>query len=91
MGCDECIAEYEEIKKSSRVNSARRAAYIERNQWMIDDSIFVVVHLLSKEKNSGTRLACEYAKKKVQSDIYIKIQVNSQYRISCILQASIHT
>ena len=22
MGCDECIAEYEDIKKSSRVNSA---------------------------------------------------------------------
>ena len=45
------------------MNSAGRAVYVERNQWMIDDSIFVVVHLLSKEKNSGTRLACEYAKK----------------------------
>ncbi len=31
MGCDECIAEYEDIKKSSRVNSAGRASYMERN------------------------------------------------------------
>jgi len=26
MGCDECIAEYEDIKKSDRVNSAGRAS-----------------------------------------------------------------
>ena len=31
MGCDECIAEYEDIKKSDRVNSAGRASYMERN------------------------------------------------------------
>ena len=57
------MVEYEDIKKSSRVNSAGRAAYVERNYWMIDASIFVVVHLLSKEKTSGTRQSCEYAKK----------------------------
>ena len=63
MGCDECIAEYEDIKKSSRVNSAGRAAYVERNYWMINDSDFVVVHL-DEERNggkSGTRLAYKYS------------------------------
>ena len=49
MGCDECIAEYEDIKKSDRVNSAGRAAYVERNYWMINDSNFVVVHLAEGE------------------------------------------
>ena len=34
-GCDNYVAEYEEIKKSDRVNSAGRASYVERNQWMI--------------------------------------------------------
>ena len=37
IGCDTYVAEYEEIKKSDRVNSAGLASYIERNQWMIDD------------------------------------------------------
>ena len=63
MGCDECIAEYEDIKKSSRVNSAGRAAYVERSYWMINDSGFVVVHL-DEERNagkSGTRLAYKYS------------------------------
>ena len=63
-GRDVYVREFEDIKKSDRVNSAGRAAYVERNYWMIDASIFVVVHLLSKEKTSGTRQACEYAKKK---------------------------
>ena len=40
IGCDTYVAEYEEIKKSDRVNSAGLASYIERNQWMIDDSNF---------------------------------------------------
>ena len=48
MGCDECIAEYEDIKKSSRVNSAGRASYVERNQWMVEDSTFIVIYI-SKE------------------------------------------
>ncbi len=36
-GRDVYVPEYEEIKKSDRVNSARRATYVERNYWMIDD------------------------------------------------------
>lgn len=55
MGCDECIAEYEDIKKSDRVNSAGRAAYVERNQLMIDASDIVVVHL-NKGKRGAMRL-----------------------------------
>ena len=55
-GRDEYVPEYEKIKKSDRVNSAGRASYVERNQWMIDDSIFAVVYLLKKEKNMDTYL-----------------------------------
>ena len=29
MGCNECVVEYEGIKKSDRVNSAGRAAYVD--------------------------------------------------------------
>ena len=73
MGCDECIAEYEDIKKSSRVNSAGRAAYVERNYWMINDSDFVVVHL-DEERNggkSGTRLAYKYLLRQKKSMIAV--------------------
>ena len=38
MGCDECIAEYEDIKKSDRI------AYVERNQEMINASDFCVFY-----------------------------------------------
>ena len=65
-GRDEYVGEYEEIKKSDRVNSAGRACYILRNQWMIDDSDFVIFHLdeNNSTKKSGTMQAYEYAKKK---------------------------
>ena len=63
MGCDECIAEYEDIKKSSRVNSAGRASYVERNYWMIDESCFVTYFLRDIKKKSGTQMAYLYAKK----------------------------
>ena len=73
MGCDECIAEYEDIKKSSRVNSAGRAAYVERNYWMINDSGFVVVHLDEKRNGgkSGTRLAYKYSLRQKKSMITV--------------------
>ena len=42
-GRDEYVCEYEEIKRFDRVDSSGRAAYIERNQLMIDDSEHIVV------------------------------------------------
>lgn len=67
MGCDECIAEYEDIKKSDRVNSAGRATYVERNQWMIDASAVVVINFnkqyLLNKIISGTKYAYQYALK----------------------------
>ena len=67
-GWDVCVREFEEIKKSDRVNSAGRAAYVERNQWMVNDSNIIIV-LYDKNKESlllqgGTRMAVEYAIKK---------------------------
>ena len=41
-GRDVYVREFEDIKKSDRVNSAGRAAYVERNQWIIDNSDFVL-------------------------------------------------
>ena len=71
-GRDTYVAEYEEIKKSDRVNSAGRASYLERNQLMIDDSMFVIIYykdLEIKNNHSGTMFAYQYAKKK-QRDIW---------------------
>ena len=61
-GQDIYVSEYEEIKKSDRVNSAGRACYVERNYWMIDDSNFSIFRycVLNRECNSGTKLAWEY-------------------------------
>lgn len=61
-GRDVYVPEYEDIKKSDRVNSVGRAAYVERNYWMIDESDFVMVHL-AEGQNGGTRVAYNYAKK----------------------------
>ena len=66
-GRDTYVAEYEEIKKSDRINSAGRASYVERNQLMIDDSMFVIIYYRDLEisnRHSGTMLAYGYAKKK---------------------------
>ena len=66
-GRDVYVAEYEEIKKSDRVNSAGRASYVERNQWMIDDSDVVFIYPTPEKNmqtNSGTRHSMLYAKKK---------------------------
>lgn len=62
-GRDVYVGEYEEIKKSHRVNSAGRAAYVERNYWIIDDSSYSIIFLHSEKQNSGTRVAYNYAKK----------------------------
>ena len=57
-GRKERVLEYEEIKKSDRVNSAGRDCYVERNYWMIDESDFAIFHLdeNNNTKKSGTLL-----------------------------------
>ena len=59
------VPEYEEIKKSDRVNSAGRACYVERNYWIIDESKYVVFYLdeknQSRKRTSGTTIAYQYA------------------------------
>jgi hypothetical protein len=75
MGCGEYMVEYEDIKKSSRVNSAGRAAYVERNQLMIDESEIAVVHFnkgQSIRNGSGTAITYKYAIKKKKRIIEIK-------------------
>ena len=66
-GRDVYIAEYEDVKKSDRVNSAGRASYVERNYWMIDESKFIVFHLdltfCQYIQNSGAIIAYQYARK----------------------------
>ena len=79
-GRDVYVAEYEEIKKSDRINSARRASYVERNQELINRSAFCVVYydenylpprrkiakrnLSEYQPKSGTAVAYAYATKK---------------------------
>ena len=64
-GRDVYVVEYEEIKQSDRVNSAGRASYVERNQWMVDESNFVVVYydIQRKSLRSGICLVYKYARK----------------------------
>ena len=47
------------------MNSAGRASYVERNQWMIDESDFVVMYydgLRNTYQHNGTSLVYGYAK-----------------------------
>ena len=57
-GRDEYVREFEEIKRSNRVNSAGRAAYVERNYWMIDESQIIVCYI--KKSQGGTAQALKY-------------------------------
>ena len=67
-GRDEYVGEYEEIKKSDRVNSAGYACYVERNYWIVDESDFSTLYLNFQEgkngKKSGTYLAYQNLLKK---------------------------
>ncbi|MBE7100180.1 MAG: DUF1273 family protein [Clostridiales bacterium] len=65
-GRDMYVAEYEDVKKSDRVNSAGRAAYVERNQWMIDESDYCVFYreMTRFNQKSGVFAAWDYAKQK---------------------------
>ena len=59
-GRDVYVGEYEEIKKSDRVNLAGRASYVERNELMIDESDVVVLYLVeNKNRRSGVKIASE--------------------------------
>ena len=65
-GCDVHVREFEEIKKSDRINSAGRASYVERNQLMIDDSDYSIFYY-DKEKSkakSGAKIAFLYTENK---------------------------
>ena len=67
------MGEYEEIKKSERINSAGRASYVERNYWMIDNSEVVIIYWVKENKERGTYLTKKYAdiKKKQITNIYL--------------------
>ena len=62
-GRDTRVLEYEKIEKSNRINSAGCAAYVERNQWMIDESD-VVIFYFDEACGAGTRRSFDYAKKR---------------------------
>ena len=62
-GRDVYVREFEDIKKSDRVNSAGRAAYVERNYWMINDSDYSIIFLRLEKQNGGTKVAYHYAKR----------------------------
>lgn len=71
-GRKELVLEYEEIKKSDRVNSAGRACYVKRNQYLINQSAFSIFCLKNKRvEKSGTRIAYEYAQKKEGQIIFV--------------------
>ena len=72
-GRDVYVGEYEEIKKSERINSAGRASYVERNYWMIDNSEVVIFYWVKENKERGTYLTKKYAdiKKKRITNIYL--------------------
>ena len=76
-GQDICIREFEEIKKSDRINSAGRASYLERNQWMIDDSKVVLFYIMSRESqrrfSSGSELALKYAYRRKKNCIELNV------------------
>lgn len=72
-GRDVYVPEYEDIKKSDRVNSAGCGPYVERNQWMVNDSNYQLFYL---DKNcciriSGTMSAFLYAQKQEKRIIVI--------------------
>lgn len=71
-GRDVYVPEYEDIKKSDRINSAGCACYVERNYWMIDDSKFSIFYYQKSPSKSGTYLAYQYAETKNEGCINLK-------------------
>ena len=73
-GRDVFVPEYEDIRKSDRVDSAGCASYVERNYWMIDESTFMIIKIndnFSTKKFSGTLIAYNYAKTKKINKIIV--------------------
>ena len=69
-GRDVYVPEYEDIKKSDRVNSAGRACYIKRNQWIVDESYVAIIHmgdLHNQHKKSGTKAVYGYSKNRCKT------------------------
>ena len=62
---DYLLESYEDTYFPKRIDGAGRAAYVERNREMIDNSKFCVVYYneeyVSPKGKSGTRIAYEYA------------------------------
>ena len=80
-GRDTYVPEYEEIKKSDRVNSAGRASYVERNQWMINESDLAIFCISEEEKSvkSGTLLAYKFSIK-CQKNSIEEVLISSSHR-----------
>ena len=69
-GRDVRVREFEKIKKSDRVNSAGRACYIKRNQWIVDESYVAIIHmgdLHNQHKKSGTKAVYAYSKNRCKT------------------------
>ena len=68
-GRDVYVSEYEDIRKSDRVNSAGRASYVVRNYWMVENSDYVIIYIKKKyslsRSISGTWVVYQYAIKKI--------------------------
>ena len=80
-GRDVYVREFEDIKRSSRVNSAGRASYVERNYWMVDDSDFVIMYFKVKSEErlrSGVRVAYEYAKELLATTNLTTLSISSK-------------
>ncbi len=62
------LQNYEDTYYPSKIHSAGRAAYIERNYEMIDNSHFCIMYYaeqyISSNRKSGTKIAVEYAVKR---------------------------
>lgn len=66
---------YEDTYYPEKIKNAGRAAYVERNFEMIDNSRFCIVYYneetAPKTRKSGTRIALDYATKKEAQIIFI--------------------
>ena len=66
---------YEETYYPEKIKNAGKAAYVERNFEMIDNSRFCIVYYneetAPKTRKSGTRIALDYATKKEAQIIFI--------------------
>ena len=78
-GRDVYVSEYEDIKRSDRVDSDGRASYVVRNYWMVENSDYVIIYI---KKNyslsrsiSGTWVVYQYAIKKKYNSFPIALNL----------------